>query len=262
MIINFEKLENNIEELKLQFLNASPFPHIAIDNFADEEKLLKLLELIPDPADGTINRSRDYMFAKNKFEKSSFKDISHEFQDMYDELVSERFTNLIKNITGEDVFIDVSFHGGGIHQGGQDSFLDMHVDFNYHPVHNDWFRNLNILLYLNKDWKEEYKGQLKLKNKNTGEYKEVEPLFNRCVIMFTRDYTLHGYDKINFPLGQYRRSIASYAYTLDKSTNKKIRSTVWDPENPTGFKKIIYKPWPYIVKLKQSIFGSNTAKNK
>lgn len=262
MFINFETLEKDIDNLKEKFLNANPFPHIVIDNFADEKKLSNILDYIPDPKTGAVRKSRDYIFAKNKFEKSNFKDLSPDFKEIHDEIISERFQKLLKDITGEDIFIDTGFHGGGIHQGGDGSFLDMHADFNYHPLHENWFRNLNILLYLNKDWKKEYKGQLKLRRPESKEHIEIEPLFNRCVIMFTRDYTLHGYDKINFPEGMYRRSIAAYAYTLDERTDKKVRSTVWEPENPDLLKKMIYKPWPTIVKLKQDLFGSNTAKNK
>jgi hypothetical protein len=157
--------------------------------------------------------------------------------------------------------MDKEFHGGGLHQGGIGSYLDMHTDFNYHPVHKNWFRNLNILLYLNKDWKQEYGGRLKLRHSVTGKMREIEPTFNRCVIMFTRDYTLHGYEPINFPLGEYRRSIAAYAYT-EIETPVSAHSTTWYPENSNSIKQFIGKQWPHLVKIKNSVFGSATTKNK
>jgi hypothetical protein len=141
-------------------------------------------------------------FVKNKFEKSDFDLICLELAEFKRGLLSERFSTWISAITNQEIFIDPDFHGGGIHQGGQGSFLDMHADFNYHPQNRSWFRTVNILLYLNKDWKSDYAGQLKLVDgrKENGEPYLIEPIFNRAVIMFTRDYTLHGYDPINFHL--------------------------------------------------------------
>jgi hypothetical protein len=209
------------------------------------------------------NKSRDFIFAKNKFEKSEFENISEGFASLKAELVSERFQNLLSNITNEDVFVDANFHGGGLHQGGEGSFLNMHVDFNYHPLEKDWFRNLNILIYLNRDWKTEYGGELKLRN---GKLKgsrpiEVEPIFNRAVIMETRDFTFHGYDPIAFPPGAYRRSIAAYAYTKKERTEA-LRTTIWYPENEEILKKVLGKNMPALIKIKSFFLGSGTSKNK
>lgn len=260
-MINFDLLEKNLELYAQQFKNNKLFEHIVIDNFCEVNKLSQLLETIPDPIDENVNKSRDYFFAKNKYEKSKYKDYGKEFTELYNDLVSKKFEKILKKITGEEVFVDREFHGGGLHQGGKGSYLNMHADFNYHPVNKNWYRNLNILLYLNNNWRKEYGGQLKLKNKNTGETAEIDPLFNRCVIMFTRDYTLHGYDPINFPQGEYRRSIASYAYTIvDKPEN--TRSTTWYPEGKNIIKQMLGKKWPKLVKIKNKIFGSSTVNNK
>lgn len=260
-MIHFRKLEENLASLRKAFLGNRPFPHIAIDDFADAARLEKALAAIPTPEAGQINKSRDYIFAKNKFEKSNFKELSPELNEIYEEILSPRFEAILRGITGEKVFVDRDFFGGGIHQGGQGSFLDMHADFNYHPLNKTWFRNLNILLYLNKGWKPEYKGQLKLRHKDTGEAREIEPLFNRCVIMFTREHTLHGYDRINFPDGVYRRSIATYAYTLHEKADE-YRSTTWAPEQGSLVKKLIGKNWPKLVKIKNSMFGVGTKNNQ
>lgn len=260
-MIDFVAIENKLEQLAHDFATASPFSYVVIDDFADENKLHQILNTFPDPGEENLNKSRDYIFAKNKYEKANFKEVSAECYEIYQDFVSERFQTIIAKITKQDVFIDREFHGGGIHQGGEGSFLDMHVDFNYHPLHHNWFRNLNILLYLNPGWKQEYGGQLKLKHTKTGEYAEIEPLFNRCVIMFTRDYTLHGYDPISFPPGKFRRSIATYAYNIDHNPQAS-RSTRWIPENTSPLKKMIGQYWPNLVRAKSLIFGSATAKNK
>ncbi|MEL6928591.1 MAG: 2OG-Fe(II) oxygenase [Cyanobacteria bacterium J06600_6] len=260
-MINFSAIENNILALKDEFQNAEPFSFVTIDNFADPQKLHQILATFPIPGTDDLNKSRDYIFAKNKYEKANFKEVSEDCQEIYQDLMSDRFQKIVSQITQQDVFVDPEFHGGGIHQGGAGSFLDMHVDFNYHPCHHNWFRNLNILLYLNPGWQPEYGGQLKLKHLETGKYTEIEPLFNRCVIMFTRDYTLHGYDPISFPPGRFRRSIATYAYNIDHNPQKQ-RSTLWIPQTASPLKKIIGQYWPNLVRMKSAVFGSGTAKNK
>ncbi|MDZ4078364.1 2OG-Fe(II) oxygenase [Hydrocarboniphaga sp.] len=262
-MLRFDKLEAQIDKLSTSFVNAKPFEHVVIDDFCDEEKLISLYNQIPDPVTENINKSRDYMFAKNKFEKSGFRSISPLFEELYDDMMSDRFRAFLHKLTGQPVFVDPAFHGGGIHQGGEGSFLDMHVDFNTHPLHDNWFRNLNILLYLNKDWSPDYKGQLKIRHQGRPDSTTlIEPLFNRCVIMFTRGYTVHGYDAISFPAGQYRRSIAAYAYSELVEEKPEYRTTVWYPEDSGAAKRTIGKYWPKIVKIKNSIFGSSTAKNK
>ena len=253
-MINFEALEAKKEELREQFLNARPFPHIGIDNFCDEEKLNQLVNEIPI----VQTRSADYAFSKNKFEKSKIKEISPRFTEFYDAITSERFQKLVQYITNEDVFIDADLYGGGIHLGGEGSYLDMHADFNYHPLKPTWFRNLNLLLYLNKDWKKEYGGELRLEDPRSGEKTEVDVPFNRLAIMHCREYTLHGYDPISFPPGTYRTSIAMYAYTIHEKQLEAARTTKWKVEKDKPLKYLLSKIWVPAVRLKSMISKSNT----
>lgn len=261
-MINLDRLENELEKLRDEWSNSDPFAHVVIDNFADAEKLSNLVKTMPDPVETGINKSRDYVFARNKFEKSSFKDISSDFSELYEDLTSERFRLFLQNLSGDAVFVDPAFHGGGIHQGGDGSFLDMHVDFNYHPENSKWFRNLNILIYLNEGWIKEYGGELKLQHSETGKSAEIAPLFNRCVIMTTRSFTLHGYDRIRFPSGTYRRSIAAYAYHLEEVQTESARSTRWHPGSGGVLKKMLGQAWPSLVRVKNAIIGSSTSRNR
>lgn len=256
-MINFNRLETNKEQLRLDYLLAKPFPHLIIDDFCDTEKINQLYNEIPE----IETKSRDYVFAANKYEKSKIRDISPLFEELHNDLTSERFNALLQFITNEEVFVDKAFHGGGIHQGKKNSFLDMHVDFNYHPLHKNWFRNLNMLLYLNKDWKEEYGGHLKLEDLRSGEKKAIAVPFNRMVIQQTRKYTLHGYDLTHFPDGLYRTSIASYAYSVHKTLIEKPRTTDWHPGDDQPVKRFLAWIYDPAVKIKNKLFGSSTARH-
>jgi hypothetical protein len=257
-MINLGHLEANKEKLRSEYLLAKPFPYLVIDNFCDPVKAEALYSKIPE----LNNKSRDYMFAKNKFEKSNYRELGTEFDELYADLISSRMNSFLSYISNEDVFVDPENHGGGLHQGKQNSFLDMHLDFNYHPLKKGWYRNMNLLLYLNKDWKPEYKGHLKLVDLRTNEEKELEVPFNRMIIQQTRAYTLHGYDQTNFPVNCYRTSIATYAYTVHKHIIEKPRTTDWHVKDDQPVKKMAASVYGPAVKIKNYFFGSGTAKNK
>lgn len=258
-MINFDYLEENKLELRNKYLSQKPFPYLVLDDICDKIKVQKLYDQIPD----LENKSRDYMFANNKFEKSNYKVLGEEFEELYEDLASEKMNNFLSFIASEKVFVDPKNHGGGLHQGKKNSFLDMHLDFNYHPMHKNWFRNMNLLLYLNKEWKPEYKGHLKIEDLRSGEKAELDVPFNRLIIQQTRGYTLHGYDMTNFPEGKYRTSIATYAYTEHKMLIEKPRTTDWFPaEESSLVKKTIAKNYNFLVQTKNKIFGSGTAKNQ
>lgn len=242
----------------MDYLLAKPFPYLVIDNFCDTQKIETLYNSIPE----LHNKSRDYMFANNKFEKSNYREIAPEFDELYTELSSSRMNDFLSFIANEEIYVDPDNHGGGLHQGKQNSFLDMHLDFNYHPLKKGWYRNMNLLLYLNKDWKPEYKGHLKLLDRRSGEECELEVPFNRMIIQQTRAYTLHGYDQTHFPPGKYRTSIATYAYTFHKDIVEKPRTTDWFARKDQPVKRIISSVYGPAVKMKNLIFGSGTAKNK
>jgi 2OG-Fe(II) oxygenase superfamily len=254
-MIHFQQLEERKEALRLEFLLAKPFPHLVLDGICEEEKLLRLHEEMPE----IDTKSRDYVFAANKFEKSKIRDISPLFGELYDDLVSERFQKILRFISNETVFVDPDFHGGGIHQGRKNSFLDMHIDFNYHPRHQNWYRNLNLLLYLNKDWQEGYGGHLKLEDLRSGEKKSLGVPFNRMIIQSTSKFTLHGYDLTHFPEGKFRTSIAAYAYSVHRYPIEKPRTTDWHPEDGKPLKKFLAWVYDPAVKIKNRIFGSSTA---
>lgn len=262
-VINFELLETQCDDMKRSFWNAEPFEHLVVDEFCFGAKLRNALDSVPDALKAGHNKSNDYIFARNKFEKADFDMLSPEFEQLKADLLSSRFSSWLSSLTDEEIFVDPNFHGGGLHQGGKGSFLDMHADFNFHPEEPSWFRNVNVLLYLNESWEAIYGGQLKLLDGRTqgGNTALIEPLFNRAVIMFTREHTLHGYDAIDFPEGKYRTSIAAYGYT-ETGAKGKVRTTVWRPESGTPVKKFLGRHMPTLVTIKARFFGSGTTKNK
>ena len=257
--IDFDSIEAKTESLTAAFKNAQPFEYVVIDNFLKQDSLTTLLNAIPKP--DSSKKSSDYLFAKNKYEDPSFASQDNILTEVREELLGERFAAILSKIMGKPLFVDPLFVGGGIHQGGENSFLDMHADFSRHPAHKEWLRELNILLYLNKNYKEEYGGHLELEHAQTHERGRIAPALNRLVLMLTKEHTLHGYKPISFPAGTYRTSLAAYAYSIDSDFDSiPQRSTVWKPEDASGLKTALAAVSPYLVKAKNSLFGSSTVR--
>ena len=82
--------------------------------------------------------------------------------------------------------------GGGIHQSTRGGFLNIHADFTVHPHQKNWQRRVNVLVYLNNDWHEEWGGKLELWDRKMKACEEsVLPVYNRCVI-FNTDAEIYG----------------------------------------------------------------------
>jgi len=253
----------NRSDLHTQFISGEPFPLLVMDHFLPTTVVNGLSEEIAAFQD--FQKTNDYIFAKNKFENPSIDMLGPNGAAIKELLLSPEMAEALTLIYGTRVFVDPDFVGGGLHRGGEGSFLDMHADFNLHPRNRRWIRELNILLYLNKKWRPEYGGNLDLRHAHTGETGSIEPVFNRLVLMLTKDFTLHGYKPITFPSGQFRTSIATYAYSEaganDDLTNMRT-TTSWVPESGGVMKSIVAKVTPKLVELKQKILGSSTARKR
>jgi hypothetical protein len=110
---------------------------------------------------------------------------------------------------------DEGLVGGGIHQTGPRGHLDVHIDFNY-LRERDLHRRLNILLYFNKDWAEEWGGNIELWDKDVKVcHHSFAPIFNRCVVFETSEISYHGVTAVRCPEGRSRKSFAAYYHTKE-----------------------------------------------
>ncbi|WBH15096.1 2OG-Fe(II) oxygenase [Sphingomonas radiodurans] len=257
--IDFNYIEDNIERLRLQYRDASPFEHLVIDGFLTRDGLNTIRKEGFFKTASTKESSSDFLFAKNKIENPRIEHISGSTRVIREELLSDRFRLALSRIVSMDLFVDPSFTGGGLHQGGKGSFLEMHADFTRHPLKKEWIRELNILLYLNKDYEESWGGCLDLQHAETGEKASISPVENRAVIMLTKRHTLHGYKPIRFPSDRFRTSIAAYAYTIDDGTRDvEYASTTWIPQS--RLKRALATVLNPLVITKQKLLGSRTAR--
>jgi Rps23 Pro-64 3,4-dihydroxylase Tpa1-like proline 4-hydroxylase len=222
------------------FRSATPYPHICFDNFLRPDFAESLYANFPKMSE--LRRHYNGL-NEQKSEGSSFEKYHPHFQQLADTLRSAEFVAFVEQLTGiKGLSMPNDHRGAGVHQGQNGSFLDIHVDFSIHPT-LQLHRRLNLLIYMNKDWKPEYGGDIELWDAEVKHLeKSYSPLFNRCVIFECSEISYHGYDKISVPEGQSRKSIFSYYYSAvgpdvryhdtifkarpTESTGKKVKTQV------------------------------------
>lgn len=217
------------------YRTAQPYPHGGFDNFLPPEILERVLQELRDlpEAETSFNREQERL-------KSSYlpERLGTYTKNLFYALNSRPFLMFLEELTGINGLIpDPYFAGGGIHRIETGGHLDIHADFNHHGKLN-LERRLNILIYLNHDWKEEYGGSFELWDKGmTRKVSSFVPTFNRMVCFSTTSDSWHGNpEKVNHPDGVPRQSIALYYYTATWDATRKSHTTLFRPRPGTGDK--------------------------
>ena len=219
------KLIELANKYKSDYVSASPFPHIVIDNFLPEEVLNQVLKEFPDPK--KIDWVKFNNVQEKKLASSGEEQISYFTRSLIHQLNSSVFINFLEELTEiKGLIPDPHLWGGGLRQIEKGGLLKIHADFNWYAKLRI-NRRLNILIYLNKDWKEEYGGHIELWNKDMTKCEQkILPLFNRCVIFSTTDNSYHGHpEPLTCPGGWTRKSLALYYYTSNGIEDTQIHST-------------------------------------
>jgi Rps23 Pro-64 3,4-dihydroxylase Tpa1-like proline 4-hydroxylase len=210
---DLDRLNAFADANKNAYNQASPFPHIALEDFMDAKLLREVCREFPEPSRNDWNAMVDK--DQKKFAANRTELLGPATRRVLHFLNSRDIINFLERLTGISGLIpDPHLAGGGLHELRPDGFLKIHADFNWHKqLRLD--RRINLLVYLNEDWLPEYEGRLELwDTEMKGKVKEYLPLFNRCVIFNTTNTSFHGNPvPVACPEGRSRRSIAMYYYT-------------------------------------------------
>jgi hypothetical protein len=206
------KLLADPRALREQYAAAQPFPHAVMDGLFQDGVLEGVLADFPRPEEMPA-----------RFDNATEKKLGHTYETPVRDNVREFLWTMssapvlqfLEALTGiEGLIPDPYFGGAGPHQIVRGGFLKVHVDFNWHPLLR-LDRRLNLLVYLNHDWREEYGGHLELWNRDmTRCERKVLPVFNRTVVFSTTDVSFHGHpEPLACPEGRTRKSVSFYYYT-------------------------------------------------
>ncbi|MES2227582.1 MAG: 2OG-Fe(II) oxygenase [Burkholderiaceae bacterium] len=211
------------ESLSESYCFAEPFPHIVADHFLPEAVARAALEHFPRQA---LNSDKVFEMGYAGLHKRQVlpEECDAAARQMFHFFNSRPMLEFLEGLSSIPGLIpDPYFTGGGFHETARGGKLGIHADFRINEQLH-LHRRLNVIIYLNEGWKDEWGGALELWDRDMKAKRlEVAPLFNRCVIFNTDADSFHGHpDPLQCPEGVTRRSIALYYYTASESIYREL----------------------------------------
>jgi hypothetical protein len=228
-LIDYARLEGGLDGNAARYRDASPFPHIVLDDVLTPAAFKEAVAEFPGVDDPFW---KGYLHVNETKYCNVYPDTwAPHLQDVAKDFCSPRFVAYLEKLTGiENLIPDYTMDGGGLHQTLRGGHLNIHADFTTHHTHENWARRVNILLYLNEEWHDDWGGKLELWDKDmTACQATVTPAGNRMLVFTTGVDTFHGHpDGLTCPEGMARRSLALYYFTEEQeavrvSTNYRAR---------------------------------------
>jgi len=234
----YERWESLLPALNSQYRENRPCPHILLEDFLDSGIAEKLASEFPQSASAAWTQ---YKHAnENKLGMPKRELFPPTLGAVTDELNSPEFVAWVSELTGiPNLMADPMLEGGGLHQSGPGGYLNVHTDFSMHHFHTHWHRRVNLILYLNPGWKEQWGGSIELWERKMARCgAKYPPLLNHALIFTTDERSLHGFpDPLTCPEGESRKSLALYYYTLEHGKKVSGHSTDYFARPQDGLTK-------------------------
>ena len=222
------------EELSGFYCFNEPYPHIVIDNFLPQKLAEQIAENFPSKTKTSKSEYELNYPGIQEHKRQINPETTNSFcRNIFGFFNSASFLQFLEGLTTIQGLIgDAYYSGGGFHEISVGGKLGIHADFRINEqLHLN--RRLNVLIYLNEDWRDEWGGHLEIWDKKMVTMKhKISPIFNRCVIFNTDADSYHGHpDPLCCPPDSTRKSIALYYYTASQSIYEELPSntTMWVP---------------------------------
>jgi len=209
--------------LSKDYASADPFPHIVMDEFLPASLATEIAAHFPS---GERSSDRVFNIGYGGEHKRQIlpEDCDRCVRELFQFFNSRPILQFLEGLTGiQGLLPDPYFAGGGFHEISRGGRLGVHADFRINDqLHVQ--RRLNLLVYLNADWDDEWGGHLELWSRDMKTcIRKVAPLLNRCVVFNTDADTWHGHpDPLNIPQEKTRKSLALYYYTASRNIYKEV----------------------------------------
>jgi hypothetical protein len=148
-----------------------------------------------------------------KYANDNIDTMSEKINNYFYILSTSEMINIFSKLTNiKNLEYDPYLHGAGLHAHPNRGRLNIHLDYEKHPKLFNKERRLNIILFLNKEWNDQWNGDNQLWDKHMKKcVVKTYPKFNRAVIFKTNDISWHGLPEIlNCPEETYRKTLAYY----------------------------------------------------
>lgn len=261
-VLQWTQLQEIAAARAADYRSATPFPHALIDGLFAEDLLDRAIAELPTAARWARYDTPD----ERKVVCSDVRAFGPAGETLVHALNSAPFVRFLERLTGIDGLIpDPHLHAAGYMKVPPGGFLGLHYDFStQQELRLD--RRINALLYLNRDWRTEWGGQLELHSNDPLDSHahlevDIEPLFNRLVIFNTPD-ALHGHRRpIACPPDRARLCLSWYYYTAPPVPGwavrvRKVRFLGRRDPMRMAIKTINYLCPPILMKLASDVGGA------
>lgn len=226
-----------------------PFPHGCFDGVFSDELLRSAASEFPSGYDWKDAKLPDK--SPKKKIATSYDELGPYTKHLFNLLTSSPFVRFVEEVTGVPRLIpDPHLHNGGLHEYTTGGALELHTDYNYSPGLR-LYRRINLLLYLNTGWEDDWGGDLQLWDRNLTTSVSFPPRFNRMVLAQVLPDGLHGVGEIKCPEGETRKSVALWYYTSQLPLDLQTEYDLCEPdfiERPGGKMAPLPRPlWRQLV---------------
>ena len=240
-LIDFAALEVDLERKTTAYRSATPFPHLVLDDVLRPDVFAKAVGEFPGIKDEFW---QGYLHVnETKYSNTQPDSWGPTLHDIAQEFCGERFIAFLEKLTGiNELLPDWTMDGGGLHQTLNGGHLNIHADFTTHHTRENLARRVNILLYLNDEWRDEWGGKLELWDKDmTACMDRVTPAGNRMLIFTTTFDSFHGHpDPLTCPDDVARRSMALYYFTEEQNAVRRSTNYQARPDESRARKAAIW----------------------
>ena len=260
----YSRWDAEISALSREYKENAPIPHIFLSNFLESHVAQEIAGEFPDPSSTAWTHYQHHN--EDKLGLAKRECFPRQLSAVVDELNSREFASWLSALTGiPGLTADPMLDGGGLHQSVRGGFLNLHTDFSHHHYYKHWRRRVNLILYLNGNWEEEWCGWIELWDSSMHQcVAKYPPRLNHALVFNTDVHSFHGFpEPLQCPEGVSRKSLALYYYTVDSSSKGAIRSTNYRtrPNDGRGKAAVIWldKQAVDVYSRAKAVFGFSDA---
>ena len=199
---------------------ATPFLHAVIEDLLPVGLADEIAAAFPGPTDVEWDMAHECPEAQRKLVCQTEAKFPALIREVLWFFHSETFVHYLEGLMGvEQLIVDPAHRGCGMHSTGRGGYVGIHSDSSRHPSRL-LDQRLNLILWLNPGWQEEWGGHLELWERDASVRRVViTPRHNRAAVFETGTSCYHGHPhRLACPDERRRNSLAVYYYEAGSET--------------------------------------------
>jgi len=225
--------------LREEYRNASPWPHLVVDNVITPETAARVADEVAQlPDDALVRRRSRRVHKLSSLTEGAFGPATREVLDLLSGPVVTRFAETVTGVATLEA--DRTFCRAGLFVFPPGGWQRVHEDFPVHP-HTGLWNRVVLLLYCS-EWQPGYGGGLELWPPDMKELgRRVDPVPGRLVLFEPTRAHPHGVEAVSEVAGGPRVTVASRLYSNEAPVLSPNRAVLRWSRRPSEHRRDV---WP------------------